>query len=315
MKKDLRPEISVIVPVYKVEKYLDRCVESIVNQTYRDFELILVDDGSPDNCPAMCDEWAQKDERIRVVHKKNGGLSSARNAGMDVMRGEYVCFVDSDDWVELDTLEVLMDLLKRYPQAQIAACGAVTEPQKRKTPPEKEQIRLYYKKEMLDFFFRIHGEPSNTALWCKMLTQVEILKDFRFVVTLNEDVEASYEFYNRADCMVETSRELYHYFLNDSGITRSQFSEKDLDYLSVWDRIVERTRKEHPEYEQYAVLGRKRANFTMLSKMLLRGYDKNNEKLCSTRKLLKKEIRQDYFDLMRMKMPLSRKILLTMECI
>ena len=79
------PEISVIVPVYKVEKYLDRCIESIVNQTYPDFELILVDDGSPDNCPALCDAWAERDGRIRVIHKKNGGLSSARNAGMDVM--------------------------------------------------------------------------------------------------------------------------------------------------------------------------------------------------------------------------------------
>ena len=78
------PEISVIVPVYKVEKYLDRCIESIVNQTYPDFELILVDDGSPDNCPALCDAWAERDGRIRVIHKKNGGLSSARNAGMDV---------------------------------------------------------------------------------------------------------------------------------------------------------------------------------------------------------------------------------------
>ena len=79
------PKISVIVPVYRVEKYLDRCVESIVNQTFGDFELILVDDGSPDNCPAMCDAWAQKDDRIRVIHKKNGGLSSARNAGMAKM--------------------------------------------------------------------------------------------------------------------------------------------------------------------------------------------------------------------------------------
>ena len=79
------PEISVIVPVYKVEKYLDRCIESIVNQTYPDFELILVDDGSPDNCPALCDAWAERDERIRVIHKKNGGLSSARNPGMDLM--------------------------------------------------------------------------------------------------------------------------------------------------------------------------------------------------------------------------------------
>lgn len=109
------PEISVIVPVYKVEKYLDRCIESIVNQTYPDLELILVDDGSPDNCPALCDAWAERDERIRVIHKKNGGLSSARNAGMDVMCGKYVCFIDSDDWIELNFLEVLRSLFEKYP--------------------------------------------------------------------------------------------------------------------------------------------------------------------------------------------------------
>ena len=89
--------ISVIVPVYKVEKYLDRCVESIVNQTYRNLEIILVDDGSPDNCGAMCDVWAAKDSRIKVIHKKNGGLSDARNAGMAVSTGQYIGFVDGDD--------------------------------------------------------------------------------------------------------------------------------------------------------------------------------------------------------------------------
>lgn len=102
------PEISIIVPVYKVEKYLDRCVKSILDQTYTDFELILVDDGSPDNCPdncpAMCDAWAEKDNRIRVVHKENGGLYSARNAGLDIMKGEYVTFVDSDDAIRSDSL-------------------------------------------------------------------------------------------------------------------------------------------------------------------------------------------------------------------
>ena len=113
------PEISVIVPVYKVEKYLDRCIESIVNQTYPEFELILVDDGSPDNCPALCDAWAERDGRIRVIHKKNGGLSSARNAGMDVMCGKYVCFIDSDDWIELNFLEVLRSLFEKYPQQKL----------------------------------------------------------------------------------------------------------------------------------------------------------------------------------------------------
>ena len=95
-----QPElISIIVPVYKVEKYLDKCVESIVEQTYKNLEIILVDDGSPDNCPAMCDEWAQKDSRIKVIHKENGGLSSARNAGLDACTGEYIYFLDSDDYI------------------------------------------------------------------------------------------------------------------------------------------------------------------------------------------------------------------------
>ena len=92
------PLISIIVPVYKVEKYLNRCVESIVKQTYSNLEIILVDDGSPDQCPAMCDAWMKKDNRIKVVHKKNGGLSDARNAGMKISKGEFIGFVDSDDW-------------------------------------------------------------------------------------------------------------------------------------------------------------------------------------------------------------------------
>ena len=99
--------ISVIVPVYKVEKYLDKCVQSIVDQTYRNLEIILVDDGSPDNCPAMCDAWAEKDDRIRVIHKENGGLSDARNAGMAIATGEYIGFVDSDDWIFDDFVRCL----------------------------------------------------------------------------------------------------------------------------------------------------------------------------------------------------------------
>ena len=105
------PMVSIVLPVYKVEAYLDRCLRSVVEQTYSDFEAILVDDGSPDHCPEMCDEWAKKDERIRVVHKPNGGVSSARNAGIEAARGQYLCFVDSDDTVEPDYLSVLLNTL------------------------------------------------------------------------------------------------------------------------------------------------------------------------------------------------------------
>lgn len=92
--------ISVIIPVYKVEEYLDRCVESILNQTYTNLEILLVDDGSPDNCPRLCDEYALKDARVRVIHKENGGLASARNAGLEKANGQFVSFIDSDDWIE-----------------------------------------------------------------------------------------------------------------------------------------------------------------------------------------------------------------------
>ena len=118
----MNEKISVIVPVYKVEKYLDRCVQSIAEQTYENLEIILVDDGSPDHCGVLCDAWAQKDPRVKVVHKKNGGLSSARNAGVAVSTGAYVGFVDSDDYIHPQMYEKLYAALAET-GADISICG------------------------------------------------------------------------------------------------------------------------------------------------------------------------------------------------
>ena len=117
-----RPEISIIVPVYQVGKYLNECIDSILAQTFTDFELILVDDGSPDNCPALCDAAAEKDNRVRVLHKPNGGVSTARNAGLDMARGKWIAFVDSDDSVQPDYLEK-MHTAALAAGADIALCG------------------------------------------------------------------------------------------------------------------------------------------------------------------------------------------------
>lgn len=309
------PEISVIVPVYKVEPYLDRCVQSILRQTFRAFELILVDDGSPDGCPAMCDAWAKQDRRIRVLHKENGGLSSARNAGLAVATGRYISFVDSDDWIEPQMLEYLWNLLQAHPEAQIAQCEAIIS--KDQTPAQaqpQEEIAVFDQTGMLDYFFRIHGEASNTAVWNKLYAR-DILQGFSFVLTLNEDVEASYEFFQRASHMVVSNQKLYHYFVNNTGITRSKFSKKDLDYLAVWDRIVERTRVEHPEYLHYAVISRKRANFTMLCKMLSRGFSRDDQQMVAVHRSLKAQVRKDFRLLMGWRMPISRKILLILVCL
>ena len=114
-------QFTVIIPVYKVEEYLERCVDSVLSQTYGDFEVILVDDGSPDNCPAMCDAWAEKNSRIRVIHKENGGLSDARNVGMAAATGKYIAFVDSDDWIAPEMFERLVKALQ-IDGSDIAAC-------------------------------------------------------------------------------------------------------------------------------------------------------------------------------------------------
>ena len=114
--------ISVIIPVYKVEKYLKRCVESVQKQTFKNLEIILIDDGSPDSCGEMCDEMSKMDSRIKVVHKNNGGLSDARNAGIEIASGKYVVFVDSDDWLDLDMIDLLYRILKQY-DADFAECS------------------------------------------------------------------------------------------------------------------------------------------------------------------------------------------------
>lgn len=302
------PQISIIVPVYKVEQYLDRCVNSILNQTFTDFELILVDDGSPDRCPQMCDEWAKKDARIRVIHKGNGGAGAARNAALRAAKGEYVGFVDSDDWITPDMYEYLYGLLKRYPEAQIAQCDAIqTSDEKQEAPVCPENIQLWNQKQMMEYFFRIHGEKSNYSIWNKLIRR-DILDDFSFVEgTISEDVAASFDFFTRAQQMVSSNKVLYFYFVNQNGVTKSPVTEKDLEYIHVWERIAEKVPQ---EYAKYAEINLARANFTILTKMFLSGYDRNNTELTVEKYRMKQKIRKDFWELLRWKMPFSRKIML-----
>lgn len=303
-------KISIIIPVYKVERYLDRCVNSVVNQTYTNLEIILIDDGSPDNCDKICDSWAERDKRIKVIHKENGGLSSARNTGLKVATGEYIQFVDSDDWIEKNTVEKLYELLINNANADIAACDYIIDKGAQIIKQPAVKITRFDKNGMFDYFFRVNGEKSNTGVWNKLIRS-KILKDFSFLITLNEDVEASFDFYMAANEMIMTNQIYYHYFMNPNSITTSKFTKRDLEYLDVWDRVIERTKSEMPAYIKYATMYRKRANFTLLSKMFFRGYDKSDKEICDVHASLKKSVRKDYFSLLRCKMPISRKILMT----
>lgn len=212
--------ISVIVPVYKVEKYLKRCVDSILAQTYPCLEVILVDDGSPDGCPAICDEYAREDRRVRVIHKENGGLSDARNAGIDAAKGNFLGFIDSDDYVHPRFYELLLQALKEE-GADIAGCdvkkiyetGTVEE-------EEKEAVRseIYSGREATANLYDAQLYLKSVVIWNKLYKK-ELFKDVRFPKgKLHEDEFTSYRLLYQSKSVVYIDRAYYFYFQREDGI-------------------------------------------------------------------------------------------------
>lgn len=225
-------KISVIVPVYKVEPYLDKCVSSIVNQTYKNLEIILVDDGSPDNCPAMCDAWAEKDSRIRVMHKTNGGLSDARNAGMAVATGELMAFVDSDDWIVPDMYEYLYQRLTED-NSDIAACG-VQMVWEDKTPSRmltQEGNCVLNQEEAMRAI--IEESWLKQPVWYK-LYKTALVRDILFPVEkYHEDVFWSYQAVGSAKKVSVSDHVGYYYLQRGGSIMGAGYSLKRLDAVEA----------------------------------------------------------------------------------
>ena len=221
------PKISVIVPVYKVEKYLDRCVESVLNQTFSDFELILVDDGSPDNCPALCDQWAEKDSRIRVIHKENGGLSDARNAGLDVVSGDWITFVDSDDYIHPQMLQLLFEAAEKH-GVTVSACGyqeTSGDPLDLSSvlPAEVHSVPEFFEKRCVD----------ATVAWAK-LYKASFFDSVRYPLQkLHEDEFVTYRILFSCRKIAFIDSGLYGYFQNNSGIMKSRWNIRRLDMLTA----------------------------------------------------------------------------------
>ena len=312
------PVISIITPVYNTEKYLNRCIRSILDQTFTDLELILVDDGSTDSSPSICDRWAEKDDRVVVVHQDNRGAGAARNRGLEIARGRYIGFVDSDDWVDAGMYAELLSGLNSNPEIDIAECG-ITWTRKRNaaetTDKRQDPPAILNRIEALKVFFRIHGEESNYSI-CTKLIRREILKDFRFVEgTVSEDVMASYYFYTHSRWIAKVPAKYYCYYQNDQGVTRNKASKKDLEYINAFGRIREDIGKRCRKLYEYADICYIRAHFTILSKMRLYGFDKKDEELRASYRNMKSVVRKNFFRLMKWKMPVSRKILLMWVCI
>lgn len=235
--------ISIIIPIYKVEAYLNECIASVVNQTYKNLEIILVDDGSPDRCPDMCDEWAKKDERIKVIHKANGGLSDARNAGLKVARGQYIGFVDSDDWISSNMYERLLEVIEEE-KADICACSLITEILDQSSPLYLKSI-IGTAKQILPL---IYQDTKYMVCAVNKLYRKECWINFEFPKgKLCEDAFTAYYLVDQAGKIVQIRDPLYHYRIRENSIMTSTFSNKRMDEEEAWRCNYEYMKEKHPE--------------------------------------------------------------------
>lgn len=231
-----QPLVSIIVPVYKVEKYLDRCVDSLVRQTYQRLQIVLVDDGSPDGCPHLCNEWGGKDARITVVHRPNGGLSAARNTGIDHASGEYVAFVDSDDYVDPAYVQAMVEAAQSH-DADLVVSGFVSN-RPGLVGQNVVPSGVYSGKDLLVQAIHAHQVPYVVA-WDK-LYRFALVDAIRFPEgKIHEDEYTFYRFFAAAKTVAVIDRPLYHYELNGDSIMGNLASLKHLDRVEAYlDRAV-----------------------------------------------------------------------------
>ena len=245
----MEPLISVIVPVYKVEPWLARCVSSIRNQTYRNLEIILVDDGSPDRCGEMCEEFAREDGRISVIHRENGGLSAARNTGLDVCRGEYVGFVDSDDVIHPEMYSRLYDAISANGTLLAFCQPLMCYDSNVSFPPADAATECLPGREVIR---RSLSGVIWFAAWTKLYHR-SLFDGIRYPEgRINEDYPVTMRIYGRCDRIAVDYNKLYAYCKREESITTSSVSERSFDQVTSAEEAYLFIREVHPEYSDLA---------------------------------------------------------------
>ncbi len=240
--------ISVIVPVYNVEKYLDKCIESIVNQTYKDLEIILVDDGSTDSSPKICDEFADKDERIKVIHKQNGGVSSARNIGLEHAKGDFIGFVDSDDYIDSNMYELLLnDLIVN--NSDISVCSAFLVDNNNETKPDNiVKTQVLNKEEAVKFL----SYKMNNSLWNKLFRK-DFFESCRFEEghTHGEDHLILLHILKNVQKVSFVEDSLYYYVQHSDSTTGAKFNRRSFDQVYMKDALYDYVKENFPYVSDY----------------------------------------------------------------
>lgn len=264
------PLISIIVPIYKVEPYIHRCIDSIIHQTYKNLEIILVDDGSPDNCGNICDEYATNDSRIKVIHQKNGGLSAARNKGLDICQGEYIGFVDGDDCIHPEMYQRLYDDIITH-QVKLAFC----------------QPNMCYHDKIVSIDER-HSECKEKGyiilrslienIWwsaCSKLYHRSLFENIRFPLgKVNEDYPITIRIYDQCELIAVNYNKLYNYCIRENSICTSPLNIKKFDQIENTLDVVHYMKEKHPEWQDAAEY----VFLTTILKLLTNIYNDKNPK-------------------------------------
>lgn len=238
---------SIVIPVYNVEKYLYRCLKSVLEQTYGNIEVILVDDGSSDGSGKLCDQYADNDSRIKVIHKRNGGLSSARNAGIDQARGEYIIFVDSDDYVETDMCRNLNRYIVKYPKADVISMDGWTETEKDTECLRRIPVRKASSLRGEKFLIQRYRQANmNVEAWLYVFRRDFLNRlHLRFVEgILHEDVEFTPRVLEQAETVLEVPDAFYHYIIRENSISTQKNKEKNIrDLFHTLECMDERAKQ------------------------------------------------------------------------
>lgn len=307
MEKEL---VSLIIPVYRVEKFLDRCMESVLNQDYHNLEIILVDDGSPDSSPEICDRYAESDKRVKVIHKNNGGQSSARNAGLKISSGKYVNFLDSDDWIARDTISYAISLITKYEADAVQYDYAHVSSEEDKIDNPKENIEIQKGNTILeDYMMTVIKTGSYSMVRC--FFKKSVLEGLFFREGKNsEDLDFKFKVLSRCKLIVVSNQFKYYYFQSPTSTSNGGLRKGDYDLYDAANILLDVAKKTKiPNVIKLAEVKKARTPFSLLCKLAYFGVnDSSIDKRLVVRELIK-EHRINASKLLYSPIPLSRKIL------
>lgn len=302
------PKLSVIVPVYNQKRELDRCVDHLINQTMKDIEIILVDDGSTDGSSEICDKYAEQFPIVHVVHKANGGLSSARNKGIEFASGEYIAFVDSDDWVDIDTYDYCIELINTYDADIVKINYALVHSENEIIRQKPEKIRCFEGKDILQYYMYDTTKTGSYGVCWYVFPRIKIQGLSFREGKINEDIDFVYKLLNRCNRMVVSNAVKYYYYQKGYSLSTGGLKSKDFDLYEAADELYKLAKSEsYGTIKKLAEVKKARTPLSLLCKISLYGIQDSSIQKQPTVQKLQHELRSSLCVLLTSPISISRK--------